>query len=74
MDASGLGTSTVQVRAERMGGGNGRVYYLNFTAADGNGGSCSGTVTVGVPHDQGRGRVPVPDGPLFDSVTGAALP
>jgi hypothetical protein len=27
-DASGVGTSTAQVRAERSGGGNGRVYTI----------------------------------------------
>jgi len=52
-DARGIGTSTAQVRAERSGSGDGRVYHIRFEAADGRGGSCSGTVTVCVPHDQG---------------------
>jgi hypothetical protein len=58
------------VRAERAGGGNGRVYHIFFTASDGNGGSCSGIVNVGVPHDLGRGRVPVDGGALYDSTLG----
>ncbi len=73
VDGSGVGTSTAQVRAERSGTpkvpGNGRVYHIAFTADDGNGGSCSGVVRVGVPHDQGGRSVPVDDGPLYDSTT-----
>ena len=53
-DGDGIGTSTAQVRAERaatlLGGGNGRVYTIYFTASDGKGGTCSGSVTVGVPR------------------------
>jgi hypothetical protein len=45
-----------QVRAERSGTGDGRIYEILFTAADGKGGSCTGAVTVGVPHDQGDRR------------------
>jgi hypothetical protein len=66
-DALGIGTSTAQLRADRSGGGDGRVYRLSFTAADPQGASCSGTVTVCVPHDQGRGRTCGDGGPLFDS-------
>ncbi len=51
-DSSGVGSDTAQVRAERAGGGNGRVYEISFTADDGNGGSCDGSVMVLVPHDQ----------------------
>jgi hypothetical protein len=48
----------VQVRAERSGTGDGRVYRIAFTVSDGKGGSCTGTVKVGVPHDQsGSGPV-----------------
>jgi hypothetical protein len=65
-DGQGVGTATAQVRAERVGSGNGRVYHISFTASDGNGGSCSGEVLVGVPLSQGGGP-PVDDGPLFDS-------
>lgn len=42
----------VLIRAERSGKGNGRVYQVTFTADDGEGGQCSGTVKVCVPHDR----------------------
>lgn len=51
-DASGVGTDTAHVRAERSGKNDGRVYEISFTADDGNGGQCSATVQVGVPHDR----------------------
>lgn len=41
--------TTVEVRAERQGGGDGRVYRLWFTDAAGVAGSCE----IQVPHDQG---------------------
>jgi hypothetical protein len=67
-DGQGLGSSAAQVRAERQGSGNGRVYHIGFTAADGNWGTCLGEVTVGVPKSQGKKwRVPVDEGPLYDS-------
>jgi len=42
---------SAQVRAERTGNGDGRVYEISFTADDGEL-SCHGSVTVGVPHDK----------------------
>ncbi len=69
-DGLGVGTATAQVRTERSGSGNGRVYHIGFTADYGDGDGCSGTVLVGVPHDRGKkGRVPVDEGPLFDSTS-----
>jgi hypothetical protein len=47
--------ATVLLRAERAGTGNGRVYAVAFTADDGFGGSCTGSVTVCVPHNRQRG-------------------
>ena len=47
--------------------GNGRVYHIGFFADDGMGGSCSGEVYIGVPHDQRQGSIPVDDGPLYNS-------
>jgi len=70
-DATGVGAGTASVRAERAGGGDGRVYHVSFTASDGHGGQCSGMVTVCVPHDQRSGHVCVDKGPLIDS-TGTA--
>ena len=66
-DASGVGTSTAHLRAERAGMGDGRVYHIRFTADDGQVHTCSGEVTVCVPHDQGRGHACVDEGPLVDS-------
>lgn len=51
-DASGIGTDTASVRAERSGTSDGRVYMIWFTASDGRGGECEGSVMVKVPHDQ----------------------
>jgi hypothetical protein len=48
-DASGEGTSTALLRAERSGTGSGRLYVIEFTAEDGKGGSATGSVTVSVP-------------------------
>lgn len=65
IDGRGVGTSTASVRAERQGNGNGRVYHITFMVTDEGGLSCTGTVTVGVPHNQ---KAPAVDGgPLFDS-------
>jgi len=71
-DGKGIGTDTAEVRAERSGTrkvpGNGRVYTIGFTASDGKGGECSGTVKVGVPHDVED--TPLDDGALYDSTAG----
>ena len=69
-DATGIGTDGASVIAERVGGelgfeGNGRVYWIFFTATDTYGASCSDVVKVSVAHDK---KTPVFDnGPLFDS-------
>jgi Zn-dependent metalloprotease len=64
-DGQGIGTSTAQVRAERIESGNGRVYHIGFTASNKFGGACTGTVTVGVPPT--RDATAVDEGPLYDS-------
>jgi len=64
-DATGVGTGNPSVRSERDGGGDGRVYHINFTAT-GVSGNCTGSVTVGVPHDQGHGN-PIDGGSLYNS-------
>ncbi len=69
-DADGVGTGAARVRVERAGNGDGRVYHISFSADDGSGGTCEGSVSVCVPHDRGRHRVCVDQGPLVDS-TGA---
>jgi subtilisin-like proprotein convertase family protein len=42
----------VRLRAERAGGGTGRIYTITITATDAHGTSSQRTVTVVVPHDQ----------------------
>jgi|WetSurMetagenome_2_1015567.scaffolds.fasta_scaffold63715_2 hypothetical protein len=66
-DGQGIGTSSAEVRAERQGSGNGRMYHIGFTADDGKGGACSGEVLVGVPKSQGKKGGPVDDGAFFNS-------
>jgi hypothetical protein len=56
-------SDTADVRAERSGLGDGRVYRLHYTATDTHGKTCDGFVTVGVPHDQGEGSTPVDSAP-----------
>ena len=60
--------SPLQLRAEREGPpGDGRVYHVNFTASDNQGGVCTGSVTVCVPHDQSQPVGCGDGGPLYDS-------
>ena len=51
-----LGTDdrSVQVRAERAGGGSGRVYTFVYRVTDASGNETDATATVTVPHDQGH--------------------
>ena len=59
--------SPLQVRSERSGTGDGRVYVISYTLDDGNGGSCDGSVTIGVPHSV---KKPVVDSIVrFDSTS-----
>lgn len=51
IDGVGVGSSVVNLRAERSGGGSGRLYFINFMATDTSQATCSGSVTVMVPHD-----------------------
>jgi probable HAF family extracellular repeat protein len=55
------------VRAERSRTGNGRVYQISFRAEDNKGGSCTGEVTVGVPHSMKGGMTAIDDGQNYDS-------
>lgn len=64
-DGKGVGTAAVELRAEKLGSGDGRVYTVSFTVSDGHGGACTGVVRVAVPHDQARPAVD--GGPLYDS-------
>jgi hypothetical protein len=58
------------IRAERSGNGNGRVYRITFTASSATSGSCTGTVSVDVPHDA-NGQA-VDSGQLYDSTVQAS--
>jgi hypothetical protein len=67
-DAYGIGTDTAQLRAERLGNGNGRVYVITFVASDGRGGETVGSVKVYVPHDRCGGTWHcVDDGQNYDA-------
>lgn len=66
-DAAGVGTATVEIRAERSGTLNGRVYEISFVASDGTE-ETEGSVTVCVPHDVRKGTCNcVDDGQNYDA-------
>ena len=70
-DRSPDGTlAPLQVRWERSGTGNGRVYQIGFEASDDEGASCTGTLTLCVPHDQEAPSC-VDDGVQYDSTRAA---
>jgi len=56
-----LDHSSFMVRAERQGGGNGRMYVVSFEISDAAGNRAELQCHVGVPHDQ-SGNPPVDDG------------
>lgn len=66
-DGFGVGSTQAKVRAERSGKGQGRLYFVHFRAADGKGGTCTGSVTVGVPHDRSAKGLPQDTGERYDS-------
>ena len=75
-DGAGVGTDTALVRPERAtshhSSRDGRVYHISFSADDGHGGQCTGTVAVCVPLKKAdkkghKGGTCVDEGPLFDS-------
>ena len=67
-DAMGVGSSTAQVRGERSGTSDGRVYSIQFLADDGKGGQAAGAVQVQVPRDIRRNTCAAVDsGQLYDA-------
>jgi HYR domain len=58
------GCKSVQLRAERMGGSNGRVYTITFKVTDGSGNSTTATAKVVVDHSQ-NGSGAIDDGPQY---------
>ena len=55
---------SVQLRSEREGGGNGRVYTITFKVTDASGNAATATAKVTVPHSQ-NGSAAVDDGPHY---------
>jgi cysteine-rich repeat protein len=72
-DAVGVGTDVVELRSERQGPGDGRVYHVDFAATDPFGAACVGTVVVCVRHDNRPGGTCGDGGPLYDSALGDPL-
>jgi cysteine-rich repeat protein len=70
-DAVGVGLDHVSVRSERSGRGDGRFYHVAFVATDVCDATCTGAVTVVVPHDRSPHKEPGDGGPLYDSTMGA---
>ena len=63
-----LNGGDVLLRKERSGLGDGRVYSVGFTADDGEGGTCTGAVSVCVPHDRKKRIRCVDDGQMNPSL------
>lgn len=63
------GCSSVDLRAERRGGGNGRVYTFHLAVADGNGNQGTATCIVQVPHD--KKDTAVDDGTVYEIASGS---
>ena len=63
----GPATNQVQLRAERSGTGDGRVYRIAVTVTDAFGLTCDATLRVAVPHDQDHPAVDSAP-PSYDSL------
>ena len=48
-DAEGVGASTLRLRAERAGPGDGRIYEVQLSATDADGNPVQHTLTIGIP-------------------------
>jgi hypothetical protein len=51
-DIQQTGPLTAKLRAERSGGGTGRIYTITVACTDAGGNTSTGTVTVTVPHSK----------------------
>jgi hypothetical protein len=68
-DASGIGTDTASLRAERSAKGDGRVYVVHFLAED-DGRQCTGDVVVRVPRNRGsKACLAVDSGQVYDATS-----
>jgi uncharacterized repeat protein (TIGR01451 family) len=56
---------SAQLRSERQGGGNGRVYTITFKVRDASGNATTVTANVKVPKNQGNNGGAVDDGPQY---------
>jgi serine protease len=65
---------SVQLRAERSGSGNGRVYTLHLALMDASGNVGTTTYQVHVPRDQRPGSVAVADTPVYTVESAACEP
>jgi hypothetical protein len=61
-DAIITGPTTFEVRAERVGGGDGRVYTATFVATDASGNATEASCQVHVPPNQGVGATTLDSG------------
>jgi hypothetical protein len=61
------GSGTVLLRAERSGGGDGRVYVVKVTVSDACGSASSCQVSVGVPRSRKPGNTAVDSGQAYDA-------
>ena len=69
-DAVITGAATANLRAERIGSSDGRVYTVVFAVTDAAGNATQASCKVVVPHDQGQGSNPVDSGCKFCVGTG----
>ena len=65
-DAQDGHADQVNLRAERSGNGDGRVYRRAVTVSDGRGGFCTRTINVTVPHSK-NGDVAIDSGLVVNS-------
>jgi hypothetical protein len=70
-DAIIVGPTAVDLRAEREGRSDGRVYTILYTVADSSGRSTSASCTVTVPHDRSRRSRVMEDRPRRSASSGA---
>lgn len=56
---------SVELRAERLGGGNGRVYTIFMSISDASGNTGLAAFKVLVPKSQGKGKTVIDDGPAY---------
>jgi hypothetical protein len=64
-----LASQTVQLRAQRAGTGDGRVYRITVTSTDSCGNASVCSVAVSVPVSQGKNAGAVDSGQFFDAVS-----